>query len=91
MPHSYTIHERQCRELFEKREEQKPEKERRKLGANPFASRGGKKGMNASDVDEMNTSISETWKDSLPKCKFCGRSFADDKLRIHNKVRIKEF
>jgi len=47
MLHSFDIHIAQCRDLFEKREMQKPPKERRSCPQDPFASLSSKGGLTA--------------------------------------------
>ena len=47
MLHSFDIHVVQCRDLFEKREMQKPVKERRSCPQDPFASLTSKGGATA--------------------------------------------
>ena len=83
MVHSFEIHEKQCRELFEKKEEQKPPRERKKCPINPMG--GQKLTGSKSDIDAYNAAAAETWTTSLSECKFCGRRFLPEKLLIHNK------
>lgn len=83
MLHSFEIHVAQCRDLFEKREMTKPPKERRKCPTDPTI--GMKGTMNPNDLDAVNAASQQAWTGSLAKCKFCGRSFLQEKLHIHNK------
>lgn len=83
MIHSFEIHEKQCRELFEKREELKPAKERKSCPPNPM---GGKKiGSSIGDIDMYNAAASESYSSAMSECKFCSRRFLPEKLEIHNR------
>ena len=91
MLHSFAIHENQCRDLFEKREELKPVKERRRCPDNPFNSNvavlkaaGG--GSTRGLIDAMNAAASESYNTGmLTACNYCGRTFLPEKLAIHNR------
>ena len=83
MVHSFAIHEKQCRELFEKREATKLPRERKKCPSNPML--GIKLTGSKSDIDAYNAAAAETWTTSLSECKFCGRRFLPEKLVIHNR------
>ena len=83
MVHSFAIHEKQCRELFEKREEVKLPRERKKCPSNPML--GIKLTGSKSDIDAYNAAAAETWTTSLSECQFCGRRFLPEKLAIHNR------
>ena len=79
MVHSFAIHITQCQDLFEKREAQKPLKERRSCPTDPTLRMKG-------DLDSMNAAAHEEWNTKmLMKCRHCGRSFLPEKLQIHNK------
>jgi hypothetical protein len=83
MIHSFEIHEKQCRELFEKREELKPPKERNRCPANPI---GGKRiGSTKGDIDIYNAAASQSYASAMSECKFCSRRFLPEKLEIHNR------
>ena len=87
MLHSFAIHETQCRELYEKREELKPPKERRRCPDNPF------NGINMKGItsqrglmDAMNTAAAEAFETGvMSSCRYCGRTFLPEKLLIHNR------
>ena len=97
---SYEIHLKQCKDLWVARESQKPTSERKPLPPEPKINidsdnelNGGnipskvvssKKSVNA--IDALNIAASETFnKVSLSQCEYCGRSFLQEKLAIHNK------
>jgi endogenous inhibitor of DNA gyrase (YacG/DUF329 family) len=90
----YDWHVTQCKDLFIKREELKPRRERRPIPQDPmlsFAQAGGQlpghggTGMRQGDLDAYNEHAEQAYKATLTPCQFCGRTFADDKLAIHNR------
>jgi protein-arginine kinase activator protein McsA len=85
MLHSFDIHIAQCRELFAKREELKPEKERRKIPNDPLSvPRASKSSASASyDLDFVNDASFKAFNDNLSPCHKCGRTFLPEKLIIH--------
>ena len=91
MLHSFDIHISQCRDLFEKRENLKPPKERRKCPDDPSANifnheKQGGRSISTKELDSLNSAAMDTWNtESLLQCKNCNRSFLPDKLKIHNK------
>jgi len=91
MLHSFDIHIAQCRDLFEKRENLKPLKERRKCPEDPTANyfnnqNQNKRNISSKELDSINIAAMDTWNtESLIKCKYCNRSFLPDKLKTHNK------
>ena len=87
MLHSFAIHETQCRELYEKREELKPPKERRRCPDNPFNGMS-MKGITSQRglMDAMNTAAAEAFTTGvMSSCRYCGRTFLPEKLLIHNR------
>ena len=87
MLHSFAIHETQCRELYEKREELKPPKERRRCPDNPFNGMS-MKGITSQRglMDAMNAAASEAFTTGvMSSCRYCGRTFLPEKLLIHNR------
>jgi DNA-directed RNA polymerase subunit RPC12/RpoP len=82
-------HVQQCRDLFEKREMQKPPKERRTCPTdpmlmNPYPTKGGG-GYSQSQLDAMNNASQKAWEQTLSRCQHCGRTFLPEKLAIHNR------
>ncbi len=81
----------QCRELFEKREMQKPPKERRPCPIDPMlmnpyhTGSSSKKGYSSTDLDAINDASQKAWQQTLLACRNCGRKFLPDKLTIHNR------
>lgn len=82
----------QCRELFEKREMQKPPKERRPCPVDPMlmnpypvGSSSSKKGYTSAELDMINDASQQAWQQTLAPCRNCGRKFLPDKLVIHNR------
>ncbi|RYY69242.1 hypothetical protein EON63_23905 [archaeon] len=84
----YDNHVMQCRALFEKREAQKPPKERRQCPPDPMSYMNGS-GKYASNSDEYmteaNAAAMKAWESTLSACHNCGRSFLPDKLAIHQR------
>ena len=76
MVHSFAIHEPQCRELFEQRENLKPVKERRPCPVDPAIT------LKTNNIDALNAAGNTG---SLIPCIHCNRTFMSDKLRIHHK------
>jgi protein-arginine kinase activator protein McsA len=89
MLHSFEIHVAQCRDLFEKRENTKLPKERRKCPTDPTAGQSfgnTNMAMSRKDLDNLNAVSQQVWTaESLSKCRNCGRSFLPEKIGIHNK------
>ena len=88
MVHSFSIHEAQCRDLFEKREEQKPLKERRKCPSDPMANEFRAMGANISgkQLDKLNSAAQQQWStEVLAECRNCSRRFLPEKLAIHQR------
>ena len=93
MLHSFSIHEPQCRALYEARELTKPEKERRPCPKDPYAEGGagggfpgGKQIRNRAELDEVNAVAMAAWSTGvLEECRYCGRRFLPEKLAIHRK------
>jgi protein-arginine kinase activator protein McsA len=91
MLHSFEIHITQCRDLFEKRENTKPPKERRKCPSDPtagqsFGNSSSGMSMSRKELDSLNAASQQVWTaESLSKCRYCGRSFLPEKIGIHNK------
>lgn len=80
MVHSFEIHIVQCRELFEKREQLKPVKERRRVPDDPLSF----KRTNQNDLNTINDMSFKSFNDNLsPPCENCGRTFLPEKLIIH--------
>eukprot|EP01039_Chlorochromonas_danica_P009375 gene9375-10353_t len=87
----------QCRTLFEKREAQKPPKERRPCPTDPmlaYGGGGGGGGYSSSGklctsseeyLYEANKASQKAWEATLSTCDHCGRSFLPDKLIIHQR------
>lgn len=76
----YDRHVEQCRDLFIKREMQKPPKERRPCPKDPMELSG--KGGRYSEKD-MNEMAMKSFESSLAPCPNCGRTFLPEKLAIH--------
>lgn len=120
---SFEIHLKQCKELWVKREEQKPKNERKPLPEDPFlhmsggggsglvgggqdergfgspggrgkgGSGGGSGGehLSAAQLEAMNAAAQNSYNDvALFKCDWCGRSFLEEKLKIHNRSCTQE-
>lgn len=84
MLHSFVIHEQQCRDLFEKWENQKPPKERRRCPDDPM--RGYDPNMSMKDLDRLNAASQQTWSEqALVRCQNCNRTFLPEKLPIHQR------
>lgn len=84
----YENHVVQCRALFEKREAQKPPKERRQCPPDPmsYMSGSGKYASNSDEyMAEANAAAMKAWESTLSACQNCGRSFLPDKLAIHQR------
>eukprot|EP01031_Cornospumella_fuschlensis_P036411 gene36411-44170_t len=78
----YDNHVLQCRALFEKREAQKPPKERRQCPPDPMSyMSSGKYG----NEEEANAAAMKAWESTLSSCQNCGRSFLPDKLVLHQR------
>lgn len=79
----------QCRDLFEKREAQKPPKERRPCPTDPMLHMsGGYGGRDLYDeryLDEANSAAQKAWESTLATCQNCGRTFLPEKLAIHQR------
>lgn len=84
----YDYHVQQCSELFVKREELKPKKERRILPQNPFNfSDNLCKSLPTSqkELDIYNNASMAMYNSTLVNCNNCNRKFLPEKLIIHNK------
>lgn len=84
MLHSFAIHETQCRAMFEKWENQKPVKERRKCPEDPM--RGFNPNMSMKELNKLNAESQQVWSDqALVRCQNCNRTFLPEKLPIHQR------
>ena len=83
----YDNHVIQCRALFEKREAQKPPKERRQVPPDPmlYMNPRGKYASTDEFIAEANTAAMKSFETTLSQCRNCGRSFLPDKLVIHQR------
>uniref|UniRef100_H3HDU2 Uncharacterized protein n=1 Tax=Phytophthora ramorum TaxID=164328 RepID=H3HDU2_PHYRM len=72
---SFEIHLKQCKKMWVQQEEQKPKKERRPIPKTPP---GLGEALNQAAQETFNVHGMET-------CEFCGRTFAEGRLAIHNK------
>lgn len=85
----YDFHVTQCKDLFIKREMQKPKRERRPVPEDPMLSfqatglPGGP--MRQEHLDAFNEHAERAFQATLAPCQFCGRTFQPDKLVIHNR------
>lgn len=80
----------QCRALFEKREAQKPPKERRSCPQDPMlneycAGVSGKFASSDAYLDQANAAAQNAWESTLSVCRNCNRSFLPEKLPIHQR------
>lgn len=83
---SFEIHEKQCIDLWEKTEAQKPKKERRPVPQRPKVFEdvkvGGKGAAKA--MDEYNDEAFKNYNEkALVPCELCGRTFLPDRLVVH--------
>lgn len=84
MLHSFAIHEVQCRAMFEKWENQKPPKDRRRCPDDPM--RGYDPKMSMKELDKLNTASQQTWSEqALVRCQNCNRTFLPEKVPIHQR------
>ena len=84
MLHSFAIHETQCRAMFEKWENQKPAKDRRKCPDDPM--RGYNPNMSMKELDKLNADSQQVWSEqALVRCQNCNRTFLPEKLPIHQR------
>lgn len=85
----YDFHVTQCKDLFIKREMQKPKRERRPVPEDPMlsfqAARQAGGGVKQSQLDAYNEHAERSFQATLSPCQFCGRTFQPDKLKIHNR------
>ncbi|KAL4110265.1 hypothetical protein PRIC1_001957 [Phytophthora ramorum] len=85
---SFEIHLKQCKKMWVQQEEQKPKKERRPIPKTPpgLGEGGGDKGMTREEIEALNQAAQETFNvHGMETCEFCGRTFAEGRLAIHNK------
>ncbi|KAI9983018.1 hypothetical protein PInf_006930 [Phytophthora infestans] len=87
---SFEIHLKQCKKLWVQQEEQKPKNERRPIPKTPpKLGQGGEdtsKGMSRQELEALNQAAQEAYNvHGMEKCDFCGRTFAEGRLAIHNK------
>ncbi|KUF95134.1 hypothetical protein AM588_10006967 [Phytophthora nicotianae] len=87
---SFEIHLKQCKKLWVQQEELKPKNERRPIPKTPpgIGQGGvdGNKGMSRQEVEALNQAAQEAYNvHGMEKCEFCGRTFAEGRLAIHNK------
>ena len=79
----WDFHVAQCKDLFTKREAQKPLKERRSTPQDPMLTYGmNMTKMSTAEIDALAMKSFET---TLAECRFCGRKFLPEKLAIHNR------
>jgi len=84
MLHSFAIHETQCRAMFEKWENQKPAKDRRRCPEDPM--RGFNPNMSTKELNKLNAESQQVWSDqALVRCQNCNRTFLPEKLPIHQR------
>lgn len=79
----FDFHVHQCTSLFEKREELKPKKERRKPPVAPVVLPGTT--YDAKTLQELNELSASAWTSNLEECQWCARRFLPEKLLIHNR------
>lgn len=87
---SFEIHLKQCKKLWVQQEEQKPKNERRPIPKTPpKIGQDGvdkSKGMTRQEVEAANQAAQETYNvHGMETCDFCGRTFAEGRLTIHNR------
>lgn len=67
-------------------EEQKPKNERRPIPKTPPGIGEGGGGMTRQEVEALNQAAQEAYNvHGMETCEFCGRTFAEGRLAIHNK------
>ena len=85
----YDWHVSKCKDLFIKREALKPKRERRPVPQDPMVSfqATGQAGgpMRQEFLDAYNEHAEQAFQATLAQCRYCGRTFHPDKLRIHNR------
>ncbi|POM61758.1 RNI-like protein [Phytophthora palmivora] len=83
---SFEIHLKQCKKLWVQQEELKPKNERRPIPKTPPGIGEGGGGMTRQEVEALNQAAQEAYNvHGMEKCEFCGRTFAEGRLAIHNK------
>ncbi|KAL3666217.1 hypothetical protein V7S43_009001 [Phytophthora oleae] len=83
---SFEIHLKQCKQLWVQTEELKPKNERRPIPKTPPKIGEGGGGMSRQEVEALNQAAQEAYNvHGMEKCEFCGRTFAEGRLAIHNK------
>ncbi|KAK1934987.1 Zinc finger protein 474 [Phytophthora citrophthora] len=83
---SFEIHLKQCKQLWVQQEELKPKNERRPIPKTPPKLGEGGGGMTRQEVEALNQAAQEAYNvHGMEKCEFCGRTFAEGRLAIHNK------
>ncbi|KAK3097511.1 hypothetical protein FSP39_010343 [Pinctada imbricata] len=80
---SISIHEPQCLEKWKIENSKLPKEQRRPEPKKPEVRTIGAKG--SYDVDAMNEAAYESAKAQLLKCENCGRTFAPDRLPVHQR------
>ena len=81
---SIEIHQKQCKEKWVKIEEKKPKHLRKPLPPEPLERSGaGLEAYNRAASEAFNTAV-------LVPCEFCGRTFLEEKLAIHNRSCTRE-
>ena len=93
---SYSIHTKQCKKLFEARENKKPPGERKatpqepaslsSLMQNVQAEEGGLAGISNRLLHELNQAANTSFSENgMVACENCGRTFLEEKLEIHQR------
>ncbi|KAG7379801.1 hypothetical protein PHYPSEUDO_008097, partial [Phytophthora pseudosyringae] len=83
---SFDIHLKQCKKLWVQQEEAKPKKERRPVPKTPPGIGEGGGGMTRQEIEALNQAAQEAYNvHGMETCEFCGRTFAEGRLAIHNK------
>ena len=77
---SWNEHIKKCSDLYSKRQQLLPPKERRLLPEDPYSSLGP-----GASKAQMQAAESAAQNNALDMCPFCQRSFLPEKLAIHNK------
>lgn len=80
---SISIHEPQCLEKWKIENNKLPKSQRRPEPIKPEVRKIGAKGTY--DIDAMNDAAYESAKAQLLKCENCGRTFAPDRLPVHQR------
>lgn len=81
--HSLTIHEPQCLKKWHAENDKLPKEQRRKAPVKPSILPGI--GGNGNDQDRFNQAAWQSAQSQLIPCDNCGRTFAPDRLSIHQR------